>query len=854
MKSVILFFLAVLNFLFAFSQQADDYRYGLGFNSHATNLDARTSLNLNPNRPFSKLDEGFSLSFELKLRKEVQTFGYIFRMVIDEKSSFDFLANLVENEFNFLINDRLGQLAASQRYKDNQNVVADKWIPIELRFFSSYIEINIGRKRIILKKGIESFKHLEFYFGANKTKYFHTTEVPPITLRNIKLVNEGKLARHWVLAKHRNSEVYDEVEKDMAKVENGIWEIDQHAEWKKVSTSFFTIPPQVAFDDKKGRIFMVDEDKIFIYNVVEGNIDTIKVVKGNPYWGISRQIVYDSKNDELLSYTVQSPVFYSFSFKTNSWSGTPKTYIDSRQHHNHFLDTATNTLNIMMGYAYHKYNTGQMKLGLDGNSKQWTSQSFQPNISPRYLSALGVLDKNHVLILGGYGSKSGKQEEFPHNFYDLYKIEPNTGKNVKLWELNIDTPYIVFSNSMHIDTPKNKLFVLGYNNFNYKSKAMLYGFDIQTDKPSWHTYGNALPFNFLDIESYCDLFYDKKSNRLYALMSHKVNKDKHEINIYSIAYPAFSFNEIHQKEPRYFLGYTLILVILGIGLGVACVGYFLILRAKRKKITGRSKVLEKSKVSDVNHASGLATAPCTMTISLFNGFQFLGKDNIDYSIQFTPIPKQIFLYLLLHTLQGKKGGVSSHELDQTFWQGMEQDKAINNRSVNIRKLRILLASLGNIEIAHKNGNWILNINEDFVCDYQIVMSLLRQIEADGLYTKIRVEEIIELSKGKLLPGIENEWIDSFKSNFTSLLIKVLLIAIKEEEIKAETNLRLKIVEVILIHDSLEENAIIYKCNLLYKTGQKGQSKHIFDKYCTEYQQMLNASPNLVYSDIILLDL
>ena len=35
---------------------------------------------------------------------------------------------------------------------------------------------------------------------------------------------------------------------------------------------------------------------------------------------------------------------------------------------------------------------------------------------------MGIEDKDHILIMGGYGSSSGKQEESPQNYYDLYRL------------------------------------------------------------------------------------------------------------------------------------------------------------------------------------------------------------------------------------------------------------------------------------------------------------------------------------------------------------------------------------------------------------------------------------------------
>jgi len=37
---------------------------------------------------------------------------------------------------------------------------------------------------------------------------------------------------------------------------------------------------------------------------------------------------------------------------------------------------------------------------------------------------------------------------------------------------------------------------------------------------------------------------------------------------------------------------------------------------------------------------------------------------------------------------------------------------------------------------------------------------------------------------------------------------------------------------------------------LYQMGQKGLSKQSFDKFCIEYERLLNAKPDFSYDDII----
>ncbi len=853
MKSAILCFISsflLYNSLIA--QEVSDYHYGLSFKSHLYNLDERTSFDLSSSGPFKNLKNGFSIKFELKLRKEPQTFGYVFRMVVDEKESLDFLVNLVENEFTFVINDHLGQSIASKKYVNKKQIVSDSWMNVEVKCFLDYTEIKINQKAIFLNKGFKGFKNVEFLFGANKTKYFHTTEVPPITLRNIKLLQGNEVLYHWILAKHNKEKVYDEIAHTSATVQNAIWEIDQHAKWVKKTSLSLNAAPQIAFDPLKRRIFAVETDNIYIYSILNDKTDTVKVVGGNPYLGVSRQIIYNSKKDELISYTSQSPTYYNFSFKTNSWSGSPTLLVDSRQHHNHILDTTNNTINILMGYGYHKYDGGLMELDLNKNDAKWKNYSFNPIVYPRYLSALGLLDKQTALLLGGYGSKTGRQEEFPHNFYDLYKFDFKTGKNTKLWDLNIDTPNIVFSNSMHVDAKSNRLLVLGYNNFNYKSKIFLYGFDINTTKPIIQSYADAIPFNFLDIESYCDLFYDKGSKKLYAVISHKGEKGRQEVNIYSIAYPVFLSNDIYQETESPIWLY--VWKVIGAILFLMVILYFIYAKRKNDRSNKANKVKVNALIEPAEIVKELALPINILRINLFNRFEIFDKSGVEHSGELTPILKQLFLCILLYNIKNGNRGVSSHILDQTFWEGMSQEKAVNNRSVNMRKLRVLLMSIGRIEIEHKNSHWILNLLEEFNCDYQTVLTTLQDIDKSGVYDKFKIQQVILLANGKLLPSIENEWVDSFKSEFTSQLGKILHLSLTKEEIQGDDNFRLRILEVILLHDSLDENAIIYKCNLLYKTGRKGQSKHTFDKYCVEYKHSLNVLPGLVYNDIILLNL
>lgn len=69
-----------------------NYSYGLTFKAHTVNQDQRTSLDLTPDRSLH-LGNKFSLSFDIKLREELHTYGYVFRIISDDTSScLDFIS------------------------------------------------------------------------------------------------------------------------------------------------------------------------------------------------------------------------------------------------------------------------------------------------------------------------------------------------------------------------------------------------------------------------------------------------------------------------------------------------------------------------------------------------------------------------------------------------------------------------------------------------------------------------------------------------------------------------------------------------------------------------------------------
>lgn len=822
------------------------YDYGLTFLAHSTNQDQRTNLDLTSTASLSFPEEGFSVGFDIKLRNELYTYGYVVRVIADDSSCFDFISYLLYSRFNMVLTDK-DRVVKNTEIVDSVKIVADKWIHVDLLFTREGIHIVADGIKAEIAHSLDSFKDIKIYFGGSKHPRFFSTDVPPMTIRNITLADShGKALYQWDLAAHDKDETFDNIKNRKAFVRNGVWEIDKHTKWAAMSSLIVQGPnPQVAYDDAGGLFFIVGESQLFIYDVKSNHIDSI-TYKGHSFIGASSQVIYDAKRNRLLSYTPDLKDLNIYDFSRQSWTLDTPVVIDTRQHHNRIINRKRDELIVFGGYGNHRYNSQLNRIKLE-KPEGWTTTSLDSCIYPRYLSAMGQESDDELLIMGGYGNQSGKQEESPGNFYDLYRLDLQTGKCNKLWEFVNDREHFTFGNSMIVDTLSNSVYALTYNNDRYNTLIYLSRFDIRTKQPVQEVMSDSITYNFLDIHSYCDMFLHKETSSIYAVVLQEKEPGESKVEFYKLAFPPLSKEDI---LPHQTTGTTLlVLIAAGVFVFICLLGGALWLLRKKKKDTGVIATLADE--SEENPVKLEVKERKFSSVLLLGGFQVFDKQGCNITGDFTPTLKQLFLFLLLNSVKNEKG-TTSQCLDETFWFDMSKSSASNNRNVNIRKLRLIIDKIGDISIHNKNGYWYLHLGKEIVCDYQEVMKLLNQVKAKNAITDKKViNEIISLaSAGALLPNVSAEWIDEYKSAYYVLLTEILLSMVNHPDIQADSRLLLRISDVILLVDNIDEDAIRTKCKVLYQMGQKGLSKQCFDKFCVEYERLLNAKPDFSYDDII----
>jgi DNA-binding SARP family transcriptional activator len=834
-RKILLVIFSLIIFLCRGNDDNDGFRYGLIFQSHNVTQDERTSLILTPDKK-PDFSPGFSMNFDLKLTFAQYGYGYVFRILFNDSTSLDFTSNVAFRQLNFVL-VRNETVLGNSELKSPDIIQRDRWMKIRVSLDETGITCMVDSFIEKIPYSFKNFKDIDICFGRNTHPLFYSTDVPPMTLRNIVIKDhQNKIIRKWTLSKHNRNEVYDETNSYKALVKNGIWEIDQHLKWEKVfSVDLKAIHLQIASDTINGRVFIATGDSLRIYDIDNGLFTSFKATKNNSFRNGGSQIIYDNRKDKLYSYSILYPQLSEYDFETNGWSDRLFEESPPIQQHSRFIDYESNQLIVFGGYGVYKYTANLSKYNLDGGG--WETHSLSSCISPRYLSSIGYLGDSKLLIIGGYGSLTGKQEEFPHNFYDLYEVDYKNNSCTKLADFPIENTPRAFGNSMVIDKKNGIAYTLAFNNDNFQSAIYLLSLDLEQKKQS--ILGDTIPYNFLDIQSFCDLFLYK--NKLYAMVLQKQTETSGVFSLYSMAYPPLNVSDVTQQPP-YNNDYAKEILI-----SLIILTFILVFFLLRKKIRKKRQI---TPLDSVIVNENKIPKKTVSTILMLGQFQVFNKESVDITGQFSPVLKQLFLFILIHSIRNESG-VTSQKLDETFWEGSDKANAVNSRGVNIRRLRLLLEGIGDISITNRNSYWCMETGGNIYCDYERIMNLLKEAKREHIIPSDLLEKIIRLaSTGVLLPNTHAEWLDDYKAEYSSLIIDLLLKAVASPESEKDQNRLLRIADVILLHDNLSEEAICIKCRALYKLGQKGLSKQTFDKFCSGYLHILNSKPNINYENII----
>jgi DNA-binding SARP family transcriptional activator len=803
--------------------------FGLSFSGYEVYPEKRTSLDLGPGENYC-FSGNFELSFDFKFRPGLTNyFGYIVRVIANDQQNFDLvytdLPDTAKNhrQFKLVVGDSYSRIVFEIRHPG----LFTQWNKMRLKF-------DFDHSRLLLFSGKEVFSQplrlprdgcYKFLFGINNYHPFETTDVPSMIVRDIRLIEKGKLKHRWPLAEYEGLRPRDDIGGKYAEVKNPLWVKQLHRRWQLKRSFTVNGSANAAFDPAQENLYVISDNYVLEDSLVKNTVSSYRYTENQSIVRGS-QSLFIPELHQLVNPDIDSGKMIAFDFKRKRWSDQlkrPLRFTEHYWHYNKFYSGADTSLYLVGGYGHLKYKNSLLRYHFP--SKTWHQvKTIHSALTPRYLSALGVV-KNGAYVLGGYGNVTGEQALGPRYFYDLLYFDAKTGAIKKIYEFNPPVKDYVFANSMIVDEPTRTFYALTFDKGEYKTSLRLIKGSL--DKPGYQQVGSEIPYFFHDVHSFADLYYCKKAGTFVAVTTqHDQKTDKSIVHVYELSSPPVPFvQEASQSKGQVFL-YTINAVLLAglvylIGIGV---------QKYRASPGGAPKKKSTGLLSD---KAGLP-ATCNR-VFLFGDLQVFDNTGQELTRSFTPLIKELFLIITLYSIRWGRG-IKAEKLAEYLWPGKSGENARNNRSTNIARLKAILKNLDSCRLSNETGCWKIELDDRMVAvDYISYLEIVKNQEQLDKQKIIQLTDIIK--RGSFLADVEFEWLDTFKSEITNEIINVYLHYAGSVVIADDPEFMIQVANYIVDLDPVNEEAMTIKCKALSHLGKHSLAKNTYEKFVKAYKMI-----------------
>lgn len=827
---------------------ADFYDYGLYFRSHDSEGPERTTLILNDGHPFS-LDGEFAVSFKLMVREREADFGPVLHLCTDNGRSvrFSFVSGQDRNFPALVLDEDIVIIDVPLERK--------KWFDVSIRLDPSAdsVELNYAGTGISAAFPLRQSRRVTLLFGVMPE---YSSDVAPVNLKDVAVMQGTDTVRYWRLCRHDDDVCYDEIRRSKARAIHPRWLIDNHIEWSSVV--HLTTPERVdvAFDASRAEFYLVKDRVIDVLDENGALLRSVPIRGGYRATNCQNHLLYDTLSRTLVSYFPETGCISTFSFETGRWScGEENLQEPHFYNHARAFDPSDSSFYFFGGYGFYQYRNElfRWKSGTDRIERI----EYEPPFFPRYSAAAAVVG-DELYIFGGRGNKYGRQEIASSNYFGLHAIHLRTLQSRLVWHRTED-PEVenVMASTMYFQASDSSFYAVSMDKggvlWNLSLTDTLYR---EVSKPI----GNELNFQDGDF----NLYSSPSHGKLFLVLDKILCDRSHDVTIYSINMPLAKEADIRQTPDR--TGWSGVWYWLA-GCAVA-VGCGILLSRLRRHHASRN-VAEHS--GQEMHSDGRAVAvvqadpargeclpgrtsryydDSRSSIRLLGNFRVCDRSGADITTHFTPKLKNLLILLILHSERDPRG-ILALRATELLWPDKDGSAARNNRNVSLRKLRLLLESVGDAEIIAENNSLRIRLGEDLFCDYHEVLGCIRRFKhSDGGSDPELLDRIFELLFcGPLLPNTIAEWLDDFKDAYSSLSIDLLKGLLEQERRRNHQEMVLRIADIMFLHDPLSEEALAAKCTVLSAQGKNGIARNIYDRFCKEYRRSIGEEFGIPFADL-----
>lgn len=836
------------------------YDYGLSLKSHAVPGIERTTLYLDDNQPFS-IKNDFIISFQMYVRANEHDFGTILHLHTNTNQfiRFSFVAGEERHFPALVLNEGIINI--------NSPIEREKWLDVSLhlRLKDNVIEIDYDNKKISAMAPLQGVKSVTALFGQMKE---YLSDVAPIDLRNITITQDGKQIREWKLWKHNDTVCYDEIEGAVARAIHPVWLIDNHIEWKLVHQAKIPGKLDVAFNAREALFYLVRSQSIDVLDENGTLQKEIAIRGGYPAVESPNHLLYDTLSNKLVSYYPKKSITSCFSFDTERWSNEVRnTEEASNYNHARTFNPADSSFYFFGGYGFYQYRNDLYRMKYSTN--QIEQVEYERPLYPRYSAAMAVVG-DELYIFGGRGNKYGKQELSSHYYWGLCAINLKSKQSRIVWQKNQPQEEgTIMASTMYFEPSDSSFYAVSTNKggvlWKISMKDSVYS---EVSKPIY----NESTYQDSDFS----LYTSPSHGKLFLVLDKILSNHTHELAIYSINMPLVNEVDIRQSTAGESINNRWYLYAIGILLLLVLAGFVLYrfkYNGKNKKAPATKKGTEKTvattgKVQSQSDVPESKTIPkkewmqesetiftetvnyydrSRASISLLGCFNVRDKDGNDITSNFTPRLKHLLILLILYTEKNAQGILAS-KTTEILWPEKEETAARNNRNVNLRKLRVLLESIGDMEVMIENNFLRIKWGTNVFCDYHTLIACTKQFEQEK--SEELLNRILELLLyGPLLPNTIVDWLDDFKDDYSSYSIDLLKNLLEIEISRNHQDMIIRLADIMFLHDLLNEEALAAKCSVLSAQGKKGIARNLYDRFCKEYHDSMGESYKIPFADL-----
>jgi len=297
-----------------------------------------------------------------------------------------------------------------------------------------------------------------------------------------------------------------------------------------------------------------------------------------------------------------------------------------------------------------------------------------------------------------------------------------------------------------------------------------------------------------------------------------------------------------KQKPTFIYIYVIALVLIA---GITGAMIFYSIRRKQ------NSVMISDDTEPVSVADDKADEKKANAIYLLGEFTVIDKNCKDitylFSHLFSPKIKQLFILILLYSMEDN--GITSKNISALLWPEKDVSKSKNIKGVTLNHLRNIINDINGIELTFLNDTYYFKFSKDMFCDYCQIINSIKQGTANNRSDASILNNLDILTRGGLLPNLQEPWADTFKHAYEEALMEAVNPEIKKIYEAGNYKKALEISKVILNIDPFNDLALKYQLKALRRIKGVEYARKVYDQFTAEYKKSLDVEYHVPFDKI-----